>query len=939
MDPGWVGPSISASIHGVLDPDTYSRRRFLASIGIAATSLPGIASGTRTGKYGVSEDGEGTHTSTENGGGWRMYQRDSANSGYKPGAAGPGSNREQSWSVSWEGTTERRSRLAVDEEGRLYVAGYVAKEDAATERLPYLLTVLRIDGGERDWQVSLEVGIPKNPLTDVAIANGTVCVSYAAGDGLADGPSSGSSAVFDVPARERLDDGPGGGTIAVQDGRFIVPTWSETAGMTFTEATRGVAAIDADTGSTEWNRTLVEYDYSEEENPLASTIPVAMDGTIYTSGPEGMISVDVDTGDVTQFSDVDGYRVLDEQRSLVHTISDDRVYSLELATGEAVGEPLATDVVPRSMALAGDRIYVVTEDDRLVSYRLDDRRREWSYGMSGEIAAPPVIGGSVAYLATGDIVHAVNRHTGAAMPESPFAPFHVDPGARTAPFDQPPVVANGTLFLATEAGNYYGLTDGFAPRVDAFGFDNWSGDACWEGDRCHDHSAVSQAEIQRIVEEYWPPDIGNEYVASVVEFVYTDLNSGSATNGHCYGMVFAAAEYCNDPAALPSGAENNREVPHPAGAYDTVGDTIDFHQSTQKLDGTITQSAYEEIWNGFRLLVPAALIDEQEERAELVAALDRDGTVPISLGKSGRGMLHKVLGYRYEERPDGLRVYVYDPTRDAGTYREGDPTDYRLEISEDGSIEYYVDGGFVSKYDAYVVDVDIDRDLSRGDFLINLFVQLLQHYIVSATSVERAAGDRGSETVGAGWPAGQSQTQSEAKRQSDPTLTIEVTTPDGRTYSSIHADNADFGAIEYDDYVPVPATADGDHEITIRSEVAGEFEIRTRGGSDEVGVIDSSTRVTVSADQPARLQTNLSSADGESGELAVVEEADIDPGEPSGESPDGDGTGSGGEADGADGPDADDDGPGLGVLAALSGLGGLTYRYLQRRREVSGESN
>lgn len=212
----------------------------------------------------------------------------------------------------------------------------------------------------------------------------------------------------------------------------------------------------------------------------------------------------------------------------------------------------------------------------------------------------------------------------------------------------------------------------FDPTVHAFGFQNWSTAVPVYPE--HEHGAVTEEQVRRTLRTRWPEplerflDVGSTVDAVldvVAKQLYVAVNQRSATNGHCYGMVFAAQEYFEDPDAVPLGRASAREFTNPADPLDDpelapVGEEIDLFQSTQFFDFRA--------WLGRRAVFRPGWIDYVSQLDGLRAAIDANGTAGVTLVNTATRSSHQVLLYGYEERPTSVTFDVYDPNLTARGY-------------------------------------------------------------------------------------------------------------------------------------------------------------------------------------------------------------------------------------------------------------------------------
>lgn len=207
----------------------------------------------------------------------------------------------------------------------------------------------------------------------------------------------------------------------------------------------------------------------------------------------------------------------------------------------------------------------------------------------------------------------------------------------------------------------------FDPAVHGFGFQNWGTVSDRYPD--HDHESVSRDEISRVLRRDWGSyldqqnwmalsDVPNVLIETIVKQLYVSINQGTATDGHCFGMVHAAAEYFRTPDRLPSPDRPPGSVGSPA---TEVGDTIDFHHNRQILD--------PHTWGAWALLYGDFELDYQQQLEAIRNAIDRVGVAGLALTTWPQLEGHAVLSYGYQERPGELILEVYDPNWPADTYR------------------------------------------------------------------------------------------------------------------------------------------------------------------------------------------------------------------------------------------------------------------------------
>ncbi|PSQ04799.1 hypothetical protein BRC92_03795 [Halobacteriales archaeon QS_4_69_31] len=210
---------------------------------------------------------------------------------------------------------------------------------------------------------------------------------------------------------------------------------------------------------------------------------------------------------------------------------------------------------------------------------------------------------------------------------------------------------------------------GFDPEIHGFGFPNWGGETgCETGtsDCPADQQFTLELEpfgvdqVWETISSEWSVSMQRWQIELVARLVYALKVRQTVMNGHCYGMAFAAAEYFSDPSLLPDGVDTASDVPHPTGEYAAVGQRIRDIQRSQLL-------AAEGFW-----LQKSALsfgtVDTETALTELKTAIDETGTAGVAFGDLSGG--HQVLAYDCAEKDGEVMVSFYDPNYPAATYPE-----------------------------------------------------------------------------------------------------------------------------------------------------------------------------------------------------------------------------------------------------------------------------
>jgi hypothetical protein len=208
----------------------------------------------------------------------------------------------------------------------------------------------------------------------------------------------------------------------------------------------------------------------------------------------------------------------------------------------------------------------------------------------------------------------------------------------------------------------------FDPTVHGFGFKNWATDPSnTKFTPPHDHSRISKEEATEAVGEWNREiegfDISHRAADSLATDVYHAVNKGSATAGHCLGMVYAAQQYFKNPDSLPVDVDSADDIKEPTGDYAPVGQDIDRYHNEQQIDADVW-------WSPRILKAPKEIapIDYQKQLDRITTAIDAGETIPLALGDSFKMTGHVVLAYDYEETGTGTRVQVYDPKFRASEY-------------------------------------------------------------------------------------------------------------------------------------------------------------------------------------------------------------------------------------------------------------------------------
>ncbi len=239
----------------------------------------------------------------------------------------------------------------------------------------------------------------------------------------------------------------------------------------------------------------------------------------------------------------------------------------------------------------------------------------------------------------------------------------------------------------TGSGVYRTTSDtrSFDPAHHGFGFFNW---LTQEGP--YPGSVPSDAEVEpHSLREHWREPFEGAFdrpISSLPDRLLDGLANHARkglleitrTNGYCYGMVFAAQRYFEQPETIPESFTNASEITHPQAPLTTdrtpvLEDIIEYH-AAQYLDFYA--------WFGRHAMMDPDRIDYDQQLRELTSVIDVYGTAGLTLFNAGTVGSHQVLVYDYDRRPDGLMLSVYDPNLPADAYANTTPT---IEIDTTGS--------------------------------------------------------------------------------------------------------------------------------------------------------------------------------------------------------------------------------------------------------------
>lgn len=709
---------------------------------------------------------------------------------------------------------------------------------------------------QREWLV--ETGSPGLHLDTIVDGTGYF-VNNSRGIGAIDVETS------ETVWRQNFDDGAG------------IPVYHRGTLLVDTSFPGRIVALEADDGEIRWQH---------ETGPSNPQTSVVEDGWAFVGGREhGQIEV-YEVADGTKQWEYDPGFYGATPSCLVNDLlvcaawesdrddSDNRFYgagklfALEQDTGELVWEHTLGEQVVLGAQEMGGRLYATYDyPAELVAY--DSRSGEllWKRAFDLDFGPSLALGDGIVYLTFGEgmveAVDASNQETkwSTGIPAVSFvgqpalgaaelyAPAYMDSASSKLfginrstgevrwehglPGDIPykPCVVDDVVYMDGTSHGFVIALGGerFDPAVDGFGFANWSGETgeTPEGRQFrYEYEGVTRQDVLDAITNSWElMGFGDVVERLLARFVYSFIDRQAATNGHCYGMVFAADAYYQNPSKLPAGIDSAGEIPHPTGEYDTVGDRISAYHTSQLLTSEV-------LWYGL-LGRQGDHIDSAVALENIVDEIDATGTAGVALFRDGGG--HQVLAYEYEQRANEVELFVYDPNLPA--------TDYETAAEPFRSLTVDADDGELSEpygtlYDRFVY---IDPELSVATAEAMISKDTLAAELIDALF------------VGLGSPA-----------------RLEVEAPPGTTVIRPTTDRETRVATEYSDAVLIIGASPDEYDVTVVGEGEGEYALETFGVQNGDVVLETTTTGTISEDRRVTYSVTLASEGAES----KIEETD-----------------------------------------------------------------
>lgn len=387
----------------------------------------------------------------------------------------------------------------------------------------------------------------------------------------------------------------------------------------------------------------------------------------------------------------------------------------------------------------------------------------------------------------------------------------------------------------------------FQPTEDGFGFANWS---TVDGGPAPSVPTIGEGDVVATIREEWREPVREHLglgverlpstlVSAIAKQIYTSLNQLSGTNGHCYGMVFAAQRYHEEPATIPlnrSRASQFVQPDEPIGQPDVhpVLDEIEHFHRRQFTDFYA--------WLGRRAAFRPRWIDYPEQLRDLTATVNAFGTAGITLVDTDDNAQHQVLVHDYEASPGLVTLEVYDPNVPASRYPDRRST---VVLKVDGERPQM-------------------RPYGRGydQFVFNRYDR-----IVRARAEERGPFDR--LTVG---PEDVRSTLFDLVLflAASPTVSMVVVGPDGRALDRDLADFMDRSRSTYEAMRYRYGASPGTYRVVVLGEADGRYEIEAMAASIDGTLLEETIVDDLGVGEVHRYEVAVPETPGEAGDVERV---------------------------------------------------------------------
>lgn len=212
--------------------------------------------------------------------------------------------------------------------------------------------------------------------------------------------------------------------------------------------------------------------------------------------------------------------------------------------------------------------------------------------------------------------------------------------------------------------------DGFTPKVNGYGFRNWSTENPYFATPTDpEEGAISdwiRADWERDAQEILGLDITLFPKATLRALARQTRNAvvqRAGTNGHCYGMVLSAQQYFEQPGSIPVNRPTASDIETP---------TIPIEEPEAPVYDDIVESQASQYlrfrsWLGRRALFYRDRIDTRAVLSDLQRAVETFGTAAAILYNDTQ-FSHQVLVYDITKRDGDIVLSIYDPNRAAPAY-------------------------------------------------------------------------------------------------------------------------------------------------------------------------------------------------------------------------------------------------------------------------------
>ena len=795
----------------------------------------------------VSRSKEAAETANDTGAAWPMFQFDPANTGHRDESRGPKTRGQQMWRKS---LSHGLGTGPVVRDGTVYTGS--GRWDTETgEEVIEDTTVYAFDAetGEELWQYEAGASVGHTPIATDAL--------YFADD---DGKMYSLDWDGSVHWTQKTDTTPR--QLTIDDNIYLVGSKDDGVAM----------ALDIDGAGELW------------EIALPRTIAgLGVGPHLYCGGFEGAVrAIGRDSGDQQWMFETGDWITSPptyDDGSVFVGSDDGHIYALHADDGT---EEWAFDTganVQASPAVADGTVFVGSWDNTLFAIDDEEGTELWTFTADGAILSSAAVVDGVVYVGSNDSnVYAIDT----------------DDGTELWKFDtefwvgSSPAVADDRVYIGSGDGHVYAIQEmEFDPDIHGFGFPNWVGETGCEvlENPCPDDRkfelGIGSVDTETVGEaiDTWSFDLSIAGTEVLTRVIYSLVVRQNISNGHCYGMVFSALEYFNNPSQLPAAADTASDVPRPTGRYESVGNSIRHYHLSHKLSSEVLWLLYFEFQFG--------TIDYQATFEQLTTALDEEGAAAVVLSNSENGGGHQVLAYEYEDRDEEIAVFVYDPTSPAGYYQVS-PEVLTINPETGELTNQYL------HYDQYAY-INPELSLETVEALTSRPAELLGQFAQAVVFLLHS-------------PA-----------------SLEIDAPDDATLVHPTAENIYNGQVR--DAAYVVGASPGEYTVTVVGEGEGEYTLETYGAQNGEVVVDEEISGMISGDESEQIKLEL----GERKTETTIERIDGDDetGSDTGVPTDTDSEGidqtNEGEAD-----STDDEGAGFGVGAALSGIAGAAYFLKQR---------